>query len=940
MKKLAIFFVVGLLMVMLSSRSVSQSTGDFRTHQSGSWYDTNTWEQFDGAVWVSPAPALPDTLHMTTILSGDSVALIDTGKTYVGASVIQAGGTLAVGIVGDTTVTLCIANGTMNVYGTMVQKGKVSTVSGWYAITTTSTGDLVIGNGGIFHQEQNGKNGGTTPHAVWDDGSTLLVTGLDSATSAGGRPGSYYNIIWNCPGQVVNANMGMHPPTGTVDTTSYIRGDLTVLSTGLSRVYFCGPNAGVDTQRNVTRVFVNGDITVLNKSILSSNGTSKAYTDIIVTVLGNIEVRDSASQVSISRGSQSAAGTATWYIQGDVYYGPKTTNQNSTDPNTGATSNGKFVFNKAGTQTVTLDSAVAWSGACNMQFGDSVTVTTVNIGNSPFIGSGATQRIKHNATVIAGPDGYIGGGTNANLIPSSFTIEDGAALITASENGIRATGMGSSGAVRVSGDRNYATAANFEYNGTTLQRLGSGFPASANNLTINNAAGVFVDSVSAFTIDGTLAVISGDLDLNGYTITLGPAGLLSETSGNTVTGTSGVITTTRTLTSPSSAVNIAGLGVQIGSAADLGSTILTRDHAVQGVMSVKRYFDIRPTTNTGLNATLIYRYDASELNGLDAATMLLWKSEDGGLTWGNQPAANNAGQHTLTVTGLNSLSRWCASDLAHPLDAATLPVMVNLNWNMISLPCMVVDARKTTLFPLATSDAFAYDNQYIVEDTLKSGIGYWLKFAASDTVMIPGVSLESDTIDVIEGWNMIGSISEPIAVTAITSEPPGLVTSQFFSYEGAYVAADSIRPGKGYWVKATEAGQIIMKLSGSANPKNVINIVAGTELPPPPPTGEIESRTVNGQPLEFSLSQNYPNPFNPSTKFDISLPANKHVLVAVYNLLGQKVSTLLNEERQAGIYSLVWNGLTDELELVGSGIYLIRMITDEFSATAKIVLMK
>ncbi len=252
-------------------------------------------------------------------------------------------------------------------------------------------------------------------------------------------------------------------------------------------------------------------------------------------------------------------------------------------------------------------------------------------------------------------------------------------------------------------------------------------------------------------------------------------------------------------------------------------------------------------------------------------------------------------------------------------------VPVFSSWNMISLPCLAIDSRKTALFPLAASDAFAYDNQYFVEDTLEPGIGYWLKFATSDTIMITGISLESDTIDVTEGWNMIGSISEPIASSSITSEPPGLVTSQFFNYEGAYITADSIKPGKGYWVKVSEEGQIILKLSGSANPKNVISIVAGTELPPPPPMGELESRAVSEQPLEFSLSQNYPNPFNPSTTIQVGLPAQSMLSIRVYDMLGREVGVIADGIFEQGYHTFIWSAGTNEVNHLATGVYIYRV---------------
>ncbi|MBK6876371.1 MAG: hypothetical protein IPG99_07935 [Ignavibacteria bacterium] len=97
------------------------------------------------------------------------------------------------------------------------------------------------------------------------------------------------------------------------------------------------------------------------------------------------------------------------------------------------------------------------------------------------------------------------------------------------------------------------------YRGTSAQALTSN--VSYGNLTINNPSGVTVSS--DFSVTGILSVANGDLHLNGYTITLsGIASSLVETSGNTVSGASGAITTTRNNSQPSS-LNIAGLGAVI-----------------------------------------------------------------------------------------------------------------------------------------------------------------------------------------------------------------------------------------------------------------------------------------------------------------------------------------------------------------------------------------
>lgn len=888
MNKLTTMIGSCLMIFIMSGVVFSQSAGDFQSHQSGLWDDLNTWERYNGSSWVWPSPVVPDTAGFTTIRTGDSVSVVATGRAYVGDGTIAAGGKVVVVAAGDSAVQFRIANGTLTVNGLLKQTGICAPPSGPYSVTVEGTGDLVIGNGGTFQQDQYGAASGTNniPVATWDDGSTLLVTGLTTSTTAGSNPGlSFYNIVWDCPNQTATANFGFNPPTKR-DTTTTIRGDFTVLNTGAARVQLTAPQSGNADTHTVSRINILGNVNVLNGSVLTSQGTSNAYTDIIVTVHGNTTVQDSIfvgsawrwSQLSISRGSQSALGTTTWFFKGDVYYGPKTTNQNSTDPNTGTSSNGKFVFNKAGTQTVTLDSAIAWSGKCNMQFGDGVTATVVDIGNSPFGGSACQQIIKDNTTVIIGPDGYIGGGTNTNSIPSNFATENGATLVIASQNGIRATG--SSGAVRVSGTRDFGTAANFEYNGTQNQRLGSGFPASANNLTIDGA-GAWVDSVAAFTINGTLAVTDGDLDLNGCTITLGPTGLLSEAPGSTVKGTSGVITATRTLTAPGSATDIAGLGVAIGSSADLGSTVLARGHAVQnlGVPGIKRYFDITPTTNTGLDATLVFKYDESELDGILEPSLGLFKSTDAGTTWSQEGGTLNQAGNSITLTGLNTLSRWSAGQTY----SGSVGVPYAGGWNLISNPVTATNDSVRILYPDASfSYAFRFDAGagYTQSYTMENGRGYWEKFPSAGTQSVAGAALSSYNIPVVAGWNLIGSISFPVDTGDVESNPGDIRSSAFFGYP--YTPLPShIVPGKGYWVKTSAAGEFVLSTaspakagSRAANPLEQFNTVtftdargiaqtlylgaddAGTvpvemyEMPPLGPEGTADVRFASGRMVE------------------------------------------------------------------------------------------
>ncbi len=97
--------------------------------------------------------------------------------------------------------------------------------------------------------------------------------------------------------------------------------------------------------------------------------------------------------------------------------------------------------------------------------------------------------------------------------------------------------------------------------------------------------------------------------------------------------------------------------------------------------------------------------------------------------------------------------------------------------------------------------------------------------------------------------------------------------------------------------------------------------------------------TVNSKPVTFELAQNYPNPFNPTTTIKFSCPVNSYAVLDVYNIIGQKVATLLNGEISAGIHSVVFNA-----ENLASGVYIYKIYikggSQEFIQMKKLVLMK
>jgi hypothetical protein len=102
-------------------------------------------------------------------------------------------------------------------------------------------------------------------------------------------------------------------------------------------------------------------------------------------------------------------------------------------------------------------------------------------------------------------------------------------------------------------------------------------------------------------------------------------------------------------------------------------------------------------------------------------------------------------------------------------------------------------------------------------------------------------------------------------------------------------------------------------------------------------TGIEDDQTL---PTTYAVSKNYPNPFNPVTSINYQLPAVSDVKLVIYNVLGQKVRTLVNTRMQPGRYQAVWDAHNDAGTPVGSGVYIYRFEAGDFTSTQKMILLK
>ncbi|MBN2010364.1 Ig-like domain-containing protein [candidate division KSB1 bacterium] len=135
--------------------------------------------------------------------------------------------------------------------------------------------------------------------------------------------------------------------------------------------------------------------------------------------------------------------------------------------------------------------------------------------------------------------------------------------------------------------------------------------------------------------------------------------------------------------------------------------------------------------------------------------------------------------------------------------------------------------------------------------------------------------------------------------------------------DGTYKFLDShVKSGQMYFYKVAD-----VSLSGTTTEHDIIKVLVS-------------------KPTEYELSQNYPNPFNPTTKINFQVPEQQWVTLKIYNIMGQEIATLVDEQREAGYHTAIWNGLDKNGNRATSGVYYYRIIAGSFVHTKKMVLMK
>jgi len=330
------------------------------------------------------------------------------------------------------------------------------------------------------------------------------------------------------------------------------------------------------------------------------------------------------------------------------------------------------------------------------------------------------------------------------------------------------------------------------------------------------------------------------------------------------------------------------------------------------------------------------------------------------LSW-NQSDLPQQGTFTLNVNGVD-LNMKNENSATAPGDANleikyTLNDVVNYNfsqqgWYLISLPVTPTNNSLSTLFPTALA-AFAYNSTtgaYYSVSSLETKKGYWLLIPGATNVTISGARLNSYTAHYITGWHLIGSVMGTTNFVNPNDNPNGSVISAY-GYNpttGNYFAIYPPGTGKleekqGYWLAVIQSCDLT--IGSSTISKATITAVGNKELlkqqfgnqPPAPPFIADKILLPNSHKI---MSRNYPNPFNPETIIEYSLPKEGPITVCVYNSLGQKIRTLVDELQQAGIHKVIWDGRNDKGKQVTNGIYFYTIISFQLVESEKMLLLR
>jgi hypothetical protein len=700
--KFTLVFVVALLAAGISA--FSQTTGDYRSFQSGAWSDVNTWERFNGTIWVNPAPSAPTsadgiiTIIDTHTVNVDAPVTVDQVEWDNSAPFSALSGTLSV----DAGVTLTINNGAgddvriindftdvgiFQVDGTVRLNSGASIVDDDYGNLgggpTPASSDTyhVTSTGTHIHVASTGVT--AVPAGDYQSGSTVIIEPANPTVSPSISSSTvFHHFTWDGAAQSTTASLAGNLQTVNGDLTiSSTNGSILQLSTTQSFTLSVGGNMSIAGNSRV-QLTSTGNPTVLNVTgnlgISSTNATANAIqlnassTNVDINVTGDFS-KSGASQLSLI--ASATTGTTTLDITGNFSHtGGVITKGNGA-------STGRISFLGSNTRTFTVSAAFPpFTNQIAFLIGSG---KTLNMGTSIMTGTGP---FTNNGTVGLGS------------IDVNGALQLGAV----------------GGNIQVTGTRTYANPSTIVYNGAAKQFMGNGNPSgTGNTVRISNASDVEIAGTGNTSTVNILDLASGSLIVDDNTLAF-----------NSFTSSGGSIAVTN-----QSSITINGTGTLAAPVVFSGTTLsnFTLNRTSSGLVTLG--------SNLTVEGTFTQTAGDLDISGRTFTISDIYSRAAGNL--------RTNGSTTLIVNGSGAVPATFAFGSSTAIGTLTL------------------DRNGATL---ATTASMTYTNVNLTDGTFSNGSS--MAMAAGGTITRDAGSLSTAPTNTTNAYNVVYTNSSPITAGA------------------------------------------------------------------------------------------------------------------------------------------------------------------------------
>ncbi len=302
--------------------------------------------------------------------------------------------------------------------------------------------------------------------------------------------------------------------------------------------------------------------------------------------------------------------------------------------------------------------------------------------------------------------------------------------------------------------------------------------------------------------------------------------------------------------------------------------------------------------------------------------------------------------YVLTNSGINSLK------IVY-LHYKNVIASVNPQWNIVSVPLRTNDMLYLSLFPGVASQAYAYSAGYVSVSMLSNGTGYWMRFNNSANYTFSGYNWNPEQMIVSPGWNLVGPFDKDIPVSLILSSPPGIVNSSYYGYNAGYFIPDTLKVGKGYWIRTSSAGYLYkasgdnvefisaeddlknfteLKFNSSGSEQSLYladprMINADYAMPPVPPSGIFDARFGSDTYVESTGKVNTLKLSSNDGQIKLSVHNAKGLTLRIKDAID---GTILNSELTEGTEITIPAGLSSVLVESGSIIPLTYELSQNY----------